>query len=117
MENITNTQFIVVARGVKDGEGRWGRSSNIRGALRDAGWRGGLNEMPPNVEAYINIQNANDKCSSERLAAGDFEEWEGLEGTPQDDRREILSPGDYAPPTIGAKGQDIIYKGELIQVW
>lgn len=115
---IENSHFVVIARripGLESG-GKWGRSTTLRGALRDAGWTGSMDTFPPGIEVWLNVQTVAEVCTRAGLEAGDFSEWEEL-GTGEGDRREILAAGDYAPPFLSEGGDTIIHKGELIRIW
>lgn len=99
-DDIVSSTFVVVnmERGV------WGRSSNLRGALRDAGWRKGMDEFPPGVQVWLNLQGEEDRCTSEKVAAGVFKRWD-----------EAVKAGDFAMPFV--TGDDVVYNGVLIKIW
>lgn len=112
MEDITNQVFVVINRT----KSVWGRSSTLRGAFRDAGWKGDLDAVPQEkgIEIWLNIQGEADMCTTATLNSGEFREWD--HAGEDAGREEPIMPGRYAPPFV-RDGNTIIHRGALLRIF
>lgn len=83
---------------------KWGRSTNFRAALRDAGYRGDMDEVPHGITVWLNIQGEEDRCTREKTSSGVFEKWE-----------EAVQIGEFAMPFV--EGDQVFYSGSLVKIW
>lgn len=115
MQQYKASTFVVIC---PDAE-VWGRSTTLRGALKDAGWQGNLNEFPGGeVRVFLNLQSDEDRVTDSGLQAGEFKAWDAvLGGDDSTGREHPLKAGDFPPPMVTDDGFQIIHNGQLLQVW